>query len=150
MIISEYIKENLCKEINENSYEDVFKRISEDLKSNNFIKNEEKLFKLLIERESQGSTYVGFNTSIPHIKCKELKEFVVLIYKTENPIRYNGNDVIEIVIFVGGPAEQVGMHLKILARIARMIKETSVVEKLKKASPQNFKSIFFEEEKKVL
>ncbi len=151
MIVGNFILEELNENLDLKEKDEFFRYIGEKLKKHGKINDSEMLFNLLKEREEQGSTYVGKSTAIPHIKCKALENFIIGIFKSEKGLCYGDNKIANVIIFVGGPTDDVYLHLKVLARIARMIKETEFVERiLEESKPKNFKKIFIEEEKKIL
>ena len=55
-----------------------------------------------------------------------------------------------VLLLLLGPKDKPGSQLKLLAHICRLVKETTIVEKLKKAdSPEEICALFKQEERKI-
>ena len=55
---------------------EVIKEMTECLKINKIIRDDQVLYKTLIEREKLGSTGIGENVAIPHGKSNELTKII--------------------------------------------------------------------------
>ena len=61
-------KESVIADITGKNKLDVIKEMTERLKQNNTIKDDQALYATLMEREKLGSTGIGENVAIPHGK----------------------------------------------------------------------------------
>ena len=61
-------KESVIADLLGDNKVEVIKEMTQCLKKNNFIKNDQALFETLMEREKLGSTGIGENVAIPHGK----------------------------------------------------------------------------------
>ena len=94
------------------------------------------VFETLLQRERLGSTGVGHGIAIPHGKISGLKHIVGLFAKLENPIDFDAIDdqPVDLVFALLAPESAGADHLKALARISRLLREPSAIDKLRKTA----------------
>ncbi len=94
------------------------------------------VFETLLQRERLGSTGVGHGIAIPHGKISGLKQIIGLFAKLENPIDFDAIDdqPVDLVFVLLAPESAGADHLKALARISRLLREPSAIEKLRKTT----------------
>jgi nitrogen PTS system EIIA component len=127
----------------------VFREFSRLLRSTNRIKNEESLVRILLERESLGSTGIGDGVAIPHAKMHLLPESIVAFGRSGSGIDFQSLDEKPVYLFflLVTPDDMPEEHLKALARISRILKNPLIREKLKSAPYQRqIKKIILEED----
>jgi PTS system nitrogen regulatory IIA component len=95
--------------------------------------NERLIFETLMQREKLGSTGVGNGIAIPHGKLAKLEKLVGLFARLDRPIDFESLDgqPVDLIFLLLAPEAAGADHLKALARVARMLRETSVVRKLR-------------------
>ena len=84
------------------------------------------------DREALGSTGIGHGIAIPHGKLGGLEEIVVLFGRSKKGVEFaavDGNPV-HLIFLLLAPENSAGTHLKILARISRMLKREEICHKL--------------------
>jgi PTS system nitrogen regulatory IIA component len=94
---------------------------------------ERGIFDVLLQRERLGSTGLGQGIAIPHGKIAGLKGIVGIFARLAEPIDFDAVDGEPVdIVFLLLAAEGAGAdHLKALARISRLLREGSAVEKLR-------------------
>ena len=94
---------------------------------------ERDIFDVLLQRERLGSTALGHGIAIPHGKLTGLKRIVGIFARLAEPIDFDAVDgaPIDIVFLLLAPEGAGADHLKALARISRLLREGSAVEKLR-------------------
>lgn len=94
--------------------------------------NHEKLVKVLMERERLGSTGIGGGIGIPHGKLKNLQSLILGFGLSRQGVDFESMDgrPTHIFFLLLTPENSAGMHLKLLARISRMLKNTDFKERL--------------------
>jgi PTS system nitrogen regulatory IIA component len=94
---------------------------------------ERDLFDVLLQRERLGSTGLGQGVAIPHGKFGGLKRIVGIFARLAEPIDFDAVDgeKVDIVFLLLAPDGAGADHLKALARISRLLREGSAVEKLR-------------------
>jgi nitrogen PTS system EIIA component len=102
------------------------------------------LVQVLMERERLGSTGIGMGIGIPHGKLKSLDSLVMGFGLSKKGVDYDTLDgrPAHLFFMLITPENSTGLHLKALARIARMLKSESFKEKLLRAqTPDDIISI---------
>jgi nitrogen PTS system EIIA component len=94
---------------------------------------ERDIFDVLLQRERLGSTGLGQGIAIPHGKLKGLKRIVGLFARLAEPVDFEAVDgeKVDVVFLLLAPEGAGADHLKALARISRLLREGSAVEKLR-------------------
>lgn len=116
------------------------------------IKNKANVLKILIERENLGSTGIGQGIAVPHGKTDDVKELVAAFGVSKKGVDFNALDGEPVYIFflLIAPKEAPGPHLKALARISRILRDTSFCDILRKCetSEKLYNLLIKEDEKK--
>ena len=146
-------KESVIADIAGKNKLDVIKEMTERLKQNNTIKDDQALYATLMEREKLGSTGIGENVAIPHGKSDELTQIITVFARSLSGIDFESLDQkpVHFVCMVIAPAHSTGQHLKALARISRLFKNQTLREGILKAEDSNaIYSILLEEDSKFI
>jgi nitrogen PTS system EIIA component len=146
-------KESVIADIAGKNKLDVIKEMTERLKQNDTIKNDQALYATLMEREKLGSTGIGENVAIPHGKSDELTQIIIVFARSLSGIEFESLDQkpVHFVCMVIAPAHSTGQHLKALARISRLFKNQTLRERILKAEDSNaIYSILLEEDSKII
>ena len=95
----------------------------------------EKLVKVLMERERLGSTGIGGGIGIPHGKLKNLENLILGFGLSRQGVDFESMDgrPTHIFFLLLTPESSAGMHLKLLARISRLLKNDGLKERLMQA-----------------
>jgi fructose-specific phosphotransferase system IIA component len=77
----------------------------------------------VVVREQTRSTGIGSGIAIPHGKCKAVKELVMAIGISPEPIDFESVDSkpVTIIILLVSPSDQTGPHIQALAKISRLM-----------------------------
>ncbi len=91
------------------------------------------VFDTLLQRERLGSTGVGHGIAIPHGKISGLKQIIGLFARLDDPIDFDAIDdqPVDLIFVLLAPESAGADHLKALARISRLLREPSAIEKLR-------------------
>ncbi len=86
--------------------------------------NHDYLVKVLMERERLGSTGIGEGVGIPHGKLKALASLVLGFGLSRTGVDFESMDgrPTHIFFLLVTPENSTGLHLKLLARISRILK----------------------------
>ena len=95
--------------------------------------NERDIFDVLMERERLGSTGVGNGIAIPHGKLPELERLHGLFALLEQPIDFQAIDEhpVDLIFLLLAPESAGADHLKALAKISRLLRNTGICDKLR-------------------
>lgn len=87
--------------------------------------NQEDLVKVLMERERLGSTGIGGGIGIPHGKMKDIDSLVLGFGLSRKGVDFESLDgqPTHIFFLLITPENSTGLHLKLLARISRILKD---------------------------
>jgi len=95
-----------------------------------------ELVRVLIEREHLGSTGIGDGIGIPHGKLKGLSSLVLGIGLSRRGVNFDAMDgkPTHIFFLLLTPENSTDLHLKLLARISKILKGESFKEKILRTS----------------
>jgi nitrogen PTS system EIIA component len=95
--------------------------------------DERRLFDRLLERERLGSTGIGGGIAIPHARMSTISQPRGLFARLAQPIDFDAIDErpVDIVFLLIAPEGAGADHLKALARVSRLLRDRSLVEKLR-------------------
>ena len=98
--------------------------------------NREELVRVLMERERLGSTGIGSGIGIPHGKLKDLDGLVLGFGLSRKGVDFESMDnrPTHIFFLLVTPENSTGLHLKLLARISKLLKHEPFRERLLKAA----------------
>lgn len=146
-------KESVIADLLGDSKVKVIKEMTQCLKKNNFIKNDQDLFETLMEREKLGSTGIGENVAIPHGKSDEITQIITVLARSKKGVEFESLDQkpVHFVCMVIAPAHSTGQHLKVLARVSRIFKNQGIREEILKAeNSDTIYSILMNEDSKFI
>jgi nitrogen PTS system EIIA component len=93
------------------------------------------LLKVLIEREQLGTTGIGEGVAIPHGKLSNIRRPLISFGKSKHGLDFDSMDGQPTFLFflLVAPDNTSGIHLQLLAKIAKMLKNSSFRKKLIRA-----------------
>ncbi len=112
--------------------------------------NRSQVLEVLLEREKLGSTGIGDGVAIPHGKLGGIPELMLAFGRSTPGVNFESMDgqPAHLFFLLVAPEESVGVHLKTLARISKLLKDSAVRQKLLDAEDQQalYQVILDEEE----
>ena len=98
-------------------------------------RNEHEIFDILLQRERLGSTGIGDGIAIPHGKLPRLERLFGLVARLDKPIDFEALDgqPVDILFLLLAPEGAGADHLKALARVARLLRDRVMVERIRAA-----------------
>ncbi len=150
--IKDLLRDDLIlEEIEATDKPGVLREFARFLRSAGRITDEEELIHVLAERESLGSTGIGNGVAIPHGKLSALDGMIVAFGRSVRGIEYQSLDKQPVHLFflLVTPEDKPGDHLKALARISRILKNSELRENLKQATRrEEIQRLIYEEDEK--
>ena len=132
--------------------EEALKELVDILAQIEDIGDSKSILKALLERENLGSTGIGQGIAIPHGKTDKVKRLVAVMGISKTGVDFDALDGEPVYIFflLVAPKETAGPHLKALAQISRLLRDSYFCELLRRSESgdQIFNLIKNEEEKK--
>jgi PTS system nitrogen regulatory IIA component len=107
------------------SKDEVLRELATHLANAHAEVDAQRLLEVLWERERLGSTAIGDGIAIPHGKLPGLKTVLAAFGRHEQGIDFqslDGNPT-KLFFLLVAPEDSVGLHLKALARVSRLLKE---------------------------
>lgn len=97
-----------------------------------------EIFETLLQRERLGSTGVGNGIAIPHGKLPKLDRMFGLFARLEKPVDFESLDgqPVDLIFLLLAPESAGADHLKALARVARLLRDPEVADRLRAARDQ--------------
>lgn len=94
------------------------------------------VLQVLQERERLGSTGIGDGVAIPHGKLKGMPELMLAFGRSQGGVDFESMDgqPAHLFFLLLAPEESVGIHLKTLARISKLLKDADVRQKMLEAA----------------
>ena len=153
MKITEFLNKNAIKVgIESTEKEDILKELVDVLATVKDIGDKKSIVRALIERENLGSTGIGQGIAIPHGKTDRVKELVAVLGISQKGVNFESLDgeLVYIFFLLVAPKETAGPHLKALAQISRILRDSYFCELLRrcKTPDEVYELIRREEEKK--
>ena len=98
-----------------------------------FGQPERAVFDVLMERERLGTTGVGNGIAIPHGKLEKVDQLYGMFARLEAPIDFQAIDdqPVDLIFLLLAPETAGADHLKALARVSRLLRDTQTCEKLR-------------------
>ena len=95
-------------------------------------RDEREIFETLLQRERLGSTGIGEGIAIPHGKLPKLDRLFGLFARLEKPIDFEALDgePVDMLFLLLAPEGAGADHLKALARVARVLREPGIHERI--------------------
>jgi PTS system nitrogen regulatory IIA component len=114
----------------------ILKELAEKLAAQRPDLDRKEVARVLIEREELASTAIGEGVAIPHGKLNQVDEIVACLGRVRSGIDFDSMDGQPTYLFfvLVAPENSTGQHLKALARISRLFKDSEFRERLLEAA----------------
>lgn len=133
MKLSDFMDEELVLlDLLSNRKEDIIKELISPIIKKRVATSEKILIKAVLNREALGSTAIGNGVAIPHAKTPSVKEKAVVFARSKKGRNFDSIDgnPVNLFFMIVSPDRETGPHLKILARISRLLQDADFRESL--------------------
>ncbi len=98
--------------------------------------NHEEIVRVLLERERLGSTGIGGGIAIPHGKSQSIESLLMGFGRSRGGVDFEAMDgkPAHIFFLLLAPEDSTGAHLKMLARLSQLLKNSVFTERLMNAA----------------
>jgi len=137
MILTQILQPDCIKvPVESRNKETVITELVDLLDANGLLLNRDNVLDAVLIREQVQSTGTGAGIAIPHAKCDAVKELVMTIGISYEPIEFDSIDgkPVTIIILLVSPAKQTGPHIQTLATISRLMLNEEFRQKLEKVT----------------
>ena len=99
-------------------------------------KYRKEIIKALLQREEMGSTAIGGGVALPHVRLEIVKRVILCVGISSKGVNFDSLDgePVYIIVLLLSPQKEAGLHLKILALLARILKDKYFIQRLKETS----------------
>jgi PTS system nitrogen regulatory IIA component len=94
-----------------------------------------QVLEALTEREAAGSTGVGQGVAVPHARLAGLTRLRAVFVRLEQPVEFEAVDdrPVDLLFALFAPPQASGEHLRALARVSRLMRQSDIREQLRQA-----------------
>ena len=106
-----------------------------EIAARNFNLDAGDVLDALSEREAAGSTGVGYGVAVPHARLEGLQRMRGIFVRLENPVEFESVDdqPVDLLFALFAPKTAGAEHLRALARVSRIMRQSELREQLRKA-----------------
>ncbi len=89
--------------------------------------------KAIYQREEMGSTAIGNGIAFPHARINSVKDIIICICISKEGVDFDSLDQepVNVIALLISNQKEAGLHLKMLAFLARMLRDKYLVQRLK-------------------
>lgn len=97
------------------------------LGKSNVVFDVKQALKDVLEREEVMSTGVGKGIALPHAKSKAVSDSIAALTILKKPLEFDSLDgePVHIAFMILGPENNVGLHLRLLSKVSRLMNNDS-------------------------
>lgn len=117
----------------------------ESLQPSARIRDAERAIADVLRREREGSTAIGGGLAIPHARSQAVGEVTVAVATLDHPIVIASEEAreVDVLILLIGPDGDPRLMLRVLARLARLVKQPDFLDGLRAAeTSEQMRSVF--------
>ncbi len=152
MKIAEILQEQcIVADIKGKTKREIITELVEALAKARLIEDVEAVVNVVMDREKLGSTGIGNGVAVPHGKLKNIKNIMCALGRSQSGVDFDAVDRSPVHIFflVLAPEDSASLHLKVLSRITKILRDQSLRKKVIKLTTVHdiYTSILEEDEK---
>jgi PTS system nitrogen regulatory IIA component len=139
MLLSDVLKEeNVIPDLSARDKKGIIEELADVVVRSDPSIKMASLIQVLVEREKLGSTGIGDGVAIPHGKLSGIDKPVVAFGRSRKGINFEAMDdqPADLFFLLVAPENTSGIHLQLLAKIARLLGSSSVRKKLREGKTQ--------------
>ncbi len=128
MKLSDILEEdNIIPDLKARDKKRAIEELTEAIVKGNPSLDKDSLVRVLLERESLGSTAIGDGVAIPHGKYSGISTPIISFGRSRKGLDFESMDDQPVFLFflLIAPEDSASVHLKALARIAKMLKDSN-------------------------
>ena len=153
MKLTQYIRpECFLPAIQERTREEALRTLVHAVAAKGYLRDEKDVYARLMERENIQSTAVGNGIAIPHCFIDEVPDLIIAVARAPGGLDFDSFDgkPTQVVFLLMGNRQEHSLHLKALARIARLIKSTAFIDRIRASTTvEDMVKAFEQEEAKI-
>jgi PTS system nitrogen regulatory IIA component len=126
----EQVARRVCERLNSSGAEGLCERLK--------ALDDHAVLARLMEREEQVTTGIGHGVAIPHATIEGLERTHCIVVQIPGGVDFQALDVslVHVVFLLLSPPKSTGIHIRLLARIARLVDDPRFVASLARANDE--------------
>lgn len=114
--------------------------------------HKKEILKALVQREEMGSTAIGGSIALPHVRLDCIKKLIIGVAVSYEGVDFDSLDEepVCILVMLLSNKKEAGLHLKMLALLARVLKDKYFIEQLKSAKTEEEIMSFIQRQVSIL
>lgn len=136
VLLSDLLSESRIKiPLESSTKEDLLRELVQVLDGNGCVTDVDRVLDSVRARERLMTTGIGNGIAIPHGKSSGCGELAIAAGVAAGPVEFDALDgePVRLFFLLVAPAEETGIHIKVLSRIARLIRQPGLPAKLMEA-----------------
>ncbi len=128
MLLSEFLSpQNVIPDLKATGKVSVLAELVDPIVAAESNLDKDELVKILLDREKLGSTGIGDGIAIPHGKSGEVERLLISFGRSFAGVDFDSMDgqPAHLFFLLIAPESATGVHLKVLAKLARLLKDPS-------------------------
>jgi PTS system nitrogen regulatory IIA component len=123
---------NIIPELKATDKRGVLEELAGAISENDSSIDKEILVRVLVERERLGTTGIGDGVAIPHGKLETIEHPIISFGRSKEGLDFDSMDGQPAYLFflLVAPENSSGIHLQVLAKIAKILKNSAFRKKL--------------------
>lgn len=137
MRLKDYLRSDLVLPgLRASGVEGIVAELADHLAERGAVSSREEVERALLEREHAHSTALGHGIALPHATIAGLEGPVLLVATADEPILFGpaGTDPVRVFFVLLSPPGREREHVKLLARICRLVRHPDFVTSLQAAN----------------
>lgn len=131
-------KENILLDLEAQGRKEAIYKIGDVLKNSDKVSDFNGFMEKVLERENLNTTGIGDGVAIPHARTNTVKDLVVAFGRSFSGVDFSSLDgkPAKLIFLIGSPSgdEKVKYYLKILARLAKLLRNSDFRDALIRAA----------------
>ncbi len=131
-----FSENNIVLDVEPGGKDALLERILKALDSMELIKDFDRALRDVIERENVMSTGIGSGVAIPHAYTDGVNQLVAGFFRTRESVDFDALDggTVDLFFIILGPKASRRDHIKVLAKISRLLNHEEFREELRSAT----------------
>ncbi len=137
MLLSEFLKDDAIRlDLESESKQALFQAALKHLHDKGYVSDPDRVFEDLQVREKIMSTGIGLGVAIPHAQSEGVPATHLSLWRPRYPIEFDSMDElpVDLIFMILGPWGIGNEHVKILAKISRLLHGSNFRDRLRKAA----------------
>jgi|TARA_Y100000031_G_C8150261_1_gene352005 PTS system nitrogen regulatory IIA component len=120
---------------------------------NKIAKDDRKvILKTILKREEMGSTAIGGHIAFPHARLNTVKDIIICFCISSEGVDFDSldQDPVNVIALLLSDQKEAGLHLKMLAFLAKLLRDKYLVQRLKAAKTSQEVILLLEKQQRAI